>query len=96
MIRNMLLIVSMALLIGCASKPEAVPKPLIHPSWPEPISAWNGNWEVKVIDGEAWVGMPFAESQEMRIWLNDVSRYVKDANATICYYRKDLNEERCK
>ncbi|QQG32245.1 o-spanin [Citrobacter phage CkP1] len=95
MIKKTLAVLTIMLIAGCSSKPLVVPKPIIHPNWPDPIAEYSGNWQVKTIDGKAWVGMPFEESQEFRIWLNDVSRYVKDANGMICYYRKDLKEQRC-
>ena len=90
------LIVITALLAGCNSTaPVKQETPILHPTWPDQIRPWTGKWQVKVIDGQAWVGMPFEESQNFRGWLNDVMRYVKDANGTICYYRHDLKEPKC-
>lgn len=84
------------LLAGCS---QALPGPTkvekIHPSWPDPIKAYDGKWQVKVIDGKAWVGMPFEESQKYRSWLDDVGRYVHDSNDVICYYRSELKEPKC-
>ena len=40
--------------------------------------------------------MPFEDSQEFRIWLNDVKRYVHDQKTMICYYRQELKEDKCK
>ena len=91
-----LVVLSTMLLVGCGSElPVRHEAPKIHPSWPDPIKTWNGKWQVKVIDGQAWVGMPFEESQEFRGWLNDVTRYTKDSNKMICYYRMDLKEPKC-
>jgi hypothetical protein len=96
MIKLTAVMLSIGLLVGCAQDLPVVQKEQIHPSWPEPIAQYEANWQVKVIDGKAWVGMPFEESQELRIWLNDVKRYVHDQKSVICYYRIPLKEERCK
>lgn len=96
MIKIATAILSIGLLIGCAQKTSDVPKEQLHPQWPESIAQYEAQWQVKVIDGKPWVGMPFEESQELRIWLNDVKRYVHDQKSVICYYRIPLKEERCK
>lgn len=84
------------LLSGCSQAlPEPHPPITIHPSWPDPIKTYDGKWEVKVIDGKAWVGMPFQESQKYRSWMDDIGRYVHDSNGVICYYRSELKEPRC-
>ncbi|QFR56174.1 putative O-spanin [Serratia phage Muldoon] len=79
-------------LAGCAT---SEPPHRLDPTWPDPIASYKAEWKVFVIDGQAYVGMPFDESQEFRIWLDDVKRYVKDANGMICYYRSSLKEPRC-
>jgi type IV pilus biogenesis protein CpaD/CtpE len=94
MIRKTLAVLTVVLMTGCTS-PSPDVTTHVHPSWPDPISKYDGKWQVKVIDGKPWVGMEFGDSQEFRVWLNDVSRYIKDANGMICYYRKDLKEPRC-
>ncbi|AHY25471.1 hypothetical protein PS2_232 [Serratia phage PS2] len=81
------------LLAGCAAPQEPVHR--LDPSWPDPIESYKAEWKVIVIDGQPFVGMPYNESQELRIWLDDVKRYIKDANGMICYYRSTLKEPRC-
>lgn len=84
------------LVTGCSQTlPEPTKVEKIHPSWPDPIKAYDGKWQVKVIDGKAWVGMPFEESQKYRSWMDDISRYVHDSNDVICYYRTELKESKC-
>lgn len=95
-----LLAAAVCIIIGLTGCSGTVPvKPVeptrVDPSWPEPIAKWDGKWQVVIIDGKAWVGMPYEESQEFRVWLNDVSRYVQDANGMICYYRAPLKEPKC-
>ncbi|AUV63357.1 hypothetical protein Sf25_gp77 [Shigella phage Sf25] len=92
-------ILSIGLLVGCSTKPLEVKKETVHPNWPVQIKSYDEaklSWQVKVIDGKAWVGMPFEDSQEFRIWLNDVKRYVHDQKTMICYYRQELKEDKCK
>lgn len=89
-------VLTIGLLSGCSQKvPEVHQTPILHPSWPDPIKPWTGKWQVVEVDGRPFVGMPFSESQDFRIWLNDVLRYTKDANSMICYYRTDLKEPKC-
>lgn len=84
------------ILAGCAQNvPQVHDEVRIDPSWPDPIKTWDLRWEVKVIDGKSWVGMPFEQSQEFRIWLNDVYRYVQDQKGMLCYYRAPLKEPKC-
>lgn len=85
------LIAAVLLLSACAPKPHVV-----DPSWPAPIMPYEAKWEVHVIDGVPFVGMPFAESQKFRIFMDDTVRYVKDSNDMICYYRSHLEEPKCK
>uniref|UniRef100_A0AB39AKV7 Rz-like spanin n=1 Tax=Salmonella phage vB_SenS_Jbel TaxID=3236639 RepID=A0AB39AKV7_9CAUD len=99
MIKLSAVILSIGLLVGCSTKPLEVKKEIVHPNWPVQIKSYDEaklSWQVKVIDGKAWVGMPFEDSQEFRIWLNDVKRYVHDQKTMICYYRQELKEDKCK
>lgn len=89
-------ILSIGLLSGCSQKSPELPQPtVVHPSWPDQIKPWNGHWTIVEVDGRPFVGMPYSDSQEFRIWLNDVLRYTKDANGMICYYRSELKEPKC-
>lgn len=88
-------VLSIGILAGCAQDVPLSPKETLHPPWPESIVEYNQKWQVKVIDGNPWVGMPFEDSQEFRIWLNDVKRYVHDQKTMLCYYRSGLKEEKC-
>lgn len=89
------IVVALALLLSaCAGTPKEIPH-RIDPSWPDQIQSYKAEWKVIIVDGQPFVGMPFEDSQEFRIWLDDVKRYVKDANSMICYYRNTLKEPRC-
>lgn len=96
--KSILLAVCLSLgLVGCTQAPPQVHEQVrVDPNWPDSIKAWDLKWQVKVIDGKSWVGMPYEDSQEMRVWLNDVFRYIQDSNSMICYYRIELHEPKCK
>lgn len=83
-------------LVGCTTTHQTVVQQKSDPAWPDPIQPYQEN-SFKVIEqgGKIWVGMPFEDSQNFRIWLNDIQRYVKDQNSMICYYRSHLKESRC-
>lgn len=84
------------MLAGCAQQQPTLVQQKADPAWPDPIQAYKEN-SFKVInqDGKIWVGMSFDDSQNFRIWLNDIQRYVKDQDSMICYYRSQLKESRC-
>ena len=79
-------------LVGCAQEPL---KHTVDPSWPKPIKTYSTEWKVIVVDGSAYMALPYGESQEFRIWLEDIKRYVSESNDMICYYRAPLKEARC-
>ncbi|WJZ28122.1 Rz-like spanin [Serratia phage 92A1] len=79
-------------LVGCAQEPQ---KPSVDPLWPKPIKTYSTEWKVIVVDGSAYMALPYAESQEFRIWLEDIHRYVQQSNDMICYYRAPLKEAKC-
>lgn len=87
-----------ALLVGCVSAPRErqIETPKIHPSWPAPIRPFQTTWTVIDVSGTTMVAIPYKESQDLRIWLEDIKRYMIQANNLICYYRSDLNELKCK
>lgn len=83
-------------LVGCSQAlPEVKPAPRVDATWPDPIKEYQAEWQVREIDGQKWVGMPFVEFQDFRIWTNDILRYVQQSNNVICYYRSPLKETKC-
>ena len=92
---NKLLLIGAILLTGCTAIKDPVIQQKSDPSWPDQISTYNSHWQVKVIDGQAFVGMPFDQSQDFMVWMNDIKRYIADDNSMLCYYRSHLNEPRC-
>lgn len=83
-------------LVGCSQAlPEVKPAPRVDATWPDPIKEYQAEWQVHEIDGQKWVGMPFTEFQDFRIWTNDILRYVQQSNNMICYYRAPLKEPKC-
>ncbi|WCZ66330.1 hypothetical protein [Yersinia phage MHG19] len=90
-----LILLAALVLVGCANDPVKQPTKHLDPSWPTPVQSYSTEWKVIIVDGQAYMALPYGESQEFRIWLEDVKRYVKDQKGMICYYRKDLREEKC-
>lgn len=89
------LIIPIMLLTGCTSvvpAPQEVPK--IHPQWPAPVQSLDVKWKVINKDGPQ-VALSYKESQGLRIWLEDVKRYLQQMKTMVCYYRVDLNEPKC-
>lgn len=91
-----LLLLSGIMLSGCVTHQPTLIQQKADPTWPDPIQQYQVN-SFKVINqnGKLWVGMSFDDSQNFRIWLNDIKRYVKDQDSMICYYRSQLKENRC-
>ena len=60
-------------LVGCSQAlPEVKSAPRVDATWPDPIKEYQAEWQVHEIDGQKWVGMPFTEFQDFRIWTNDI------------------------
>lgn len=89
------LIIPIMLLTGCASVVPTSPEvPKIHPQWPAPVSPIDVNWKVINQEGPQ-VALSYKESQDLRIWLEDVKRYLQQMKTMVCYYRVELNEPKC-
>lgn len=87
----------MLMLSGCASKPVVLEQPdtFVHPDWPTPVQPVHIKWNaIASEDGQdVRVQMSLDDSIELRIFLEDIRRYVADMNDTLCFYRPD--DERC-
>lgn len=69
---------------------------MIHPPLPEPIDPIPIEWRVDAEDGKARVSLSWEDSQKFKIWLEDVKRYTLESKVLMCYYRQELDEDRCK
>lgn len=72
------------------------PDPKLHPPLPAPVEKVDINLKVNTIEGKPIVMMSWEDSQKFRVWLADIKRYTLESKLIMCYYRKELNEERCK
>lgn len=77
-------------LTGCAVKPH------LHPTLPSEVKPVNIEWRVDSEEGKARVSMSWEDSQKFRVWMEDVKRYTLETREVVCYYRRELNEGRCK
>lgn len=86
------------LLVGCSQVNNVQVKPSdlsADPSWPSPVKPVKVNWVVTNIENTPYVGLTYKDSLDLRIWLEDIKRYIVDVNNMVCYYRTPLKEERC-
>mgnify|MGYP001175442926 CR=1 FL=1 len=91
------LLLGSLIIYGCSTKPPVViyDVPKVDPVWPEQITPVNIKWKVVNVNDKPYVGTSYQESLQFRIWMEDVYRYIKDANSMICFYRTHLNEQKC-
>lgn len=78
-------------LVGCVSGVNPM-----HPPLPEPVEPIPIEWHVESVDGKARVYLSWEDSQKFKVWLEDFKRYTLESKVLMCYYREELDEERCK
>lgn len=93
MFKKAVMIACALALFGCASEP--VPEPISHPALPTPISPYTFHWKVIPLEDHVYVGLTYDESLRLKVLMEDMTRYMRDSNAVMCFYRKELNEIRC-
>ena len=109
--RMIFIIIILTLLSGCSIlKPEVIKvtetryieKPMVHPPLPRPVNFHSG--VPRVITKETIMGEPdravfqcfeWNDGQELGISLNDMRAYINSLRATVCSYRRELNESFC-
>lgn len=80
-----------AVLTGCV-----VSNTVVHPPLPDPVEPIPIEWRIDSEGDKARVSLSWEDSQKIKIWLEDIKRYTLESKVIMCYYRKDLKEERCK
>lgn len=88
--KKALIVAAMLAMFGCKSSETISDPPL-----PTPISPYTFHWKVIPTDGRVYVALPYDESLRLRVMMEDMTRYMRDANAVMCFYRKALEEPRC-
>lgn len=83
-------------LLSSCSLPHTSQEPKIHPTLPAQVEPVDIDLKVSTIEGKPMVMMSWEDSQKFRVWLADIKRYTLESKLIMCYYRKELNEERCK
>lgn len=74
-----------------------------HPELPNPVQPYSFDFYVitednveKFTDQEnVFVAIEYEETLEFRQFLEDMKRFMLEANGVICYYRQDLEEQFC-
>ena len=96
MYKKLILVALLGIMVGCQNTVYTNRDTINDPTWPKPIE--NRNFETKVVttkQDEIIVGMSYEDNIEYRIWQEDILRYIKDQQAMICFYRKNLVEPQC-
>lgn len=100
-----LLILMTLTIVGCAVK-TTDPKPMqvMHPSRPNPVNMTPVVWRALVpqtkedltaTNDYSYMCLDWSGYLTMGQNMQSMLRYIKDENALLCYYRKDLNEIQC-
>lgn len=79
-----------AVLTGCVTTSA-----FVHPPLPQQVDPVAIEWRIDTEGDKARVSLSWEDSQKLKIWLEDIKRYTLESKVIMCYYRKDLNEERC-
>jgi len=91
---------------GCASTTPiqvTFDENISHPELPNPVQPYQfkfyvvteSNVESFVNQDKAYVAIEYQETLEFRQFLEDMKRFMLEANGVICYYRVDLQEQFC-
>jgi hypothetical protein len=91
MFKKTLMVACVLAMVGCTHTPE----PMSHPTLPTPISPYTFHWKVIPLEDHVYVGLTYDESLRLKVLMEDMTRYMRDSNAVMCFYRKELNEYRC-
>jgi hypothetical protein len=91
-------------LFGCSSTPNVTfDKNFSHPELPNPVEPYKFNFFVITEDNidkfagqDVFVAIEYKQTLEFRKFLEDMKRFMLEANGVICYYREDLQETFCK
>lgn len=69
---------------------------VIHPSLPAPVVLkFDPKVKVKVVDNKVVSYMSFNDMLSLIKFNADVESYIYNVNNILCFYRKDLKEDRC-
>jgi|AntRauTorcE11898_2_1112593.scaffolds.fasta_scaffold02696_3 hypothetical protein len=101
MFRAIVLSISILMLSGCGifsffTNDDVETAVVVHPELPRPVQNQNIDWVIIEKEEKVFVGTPYQkflnhlESQE------DIIRYIRQINRSVCFYRKELEEVFCK
>lgn len=106
MSRIILCVLVLLTLTGCFHnvKPNVTfEENLSHPELPNPVQPYTFDFFVitgdnidEVVDSEnVYVAIEYQQTLLFRQFLEDMKRFMLEANGVICYYRKELEEDFC-
>lgn len=95
----------MGVLSGCASTAKDVNFDVnfSHPELPNTVQPYRFDFKVVtsenkdqyITEDSVYLAIDYKESLIFRQFLEDMKRFMLEANGVICYYREDLNEPFC-
>lgn len=76
---------------------------LSHPELPNTVQPYRFDFKVitsenkdqYITDNSVYLAIDYKESLIFRQFLEDMKRFMLEANGVICYYREELNESFC-
>jgi len=105
MSKIILLLMFCVILSGCASTPPDISfnETFSHPELPNPVQPYKFDFYVVTEDNveefinqpKVFVAIEYQQTLDFRQFLEDMKRFMLEANGVICYYRKDLKEQFC-
>jgi hypothetical protein len=83
------------LLVGCSTIKPINDQIIIHPELPRPISSLQIDWDVIELNQDLYIGTEYNSFLLLLEHQSDLIRYIEQTNKSICFYRKELNENFC-
>lgn len=86
------------LLSGCSSMSwDSLPEEpiVVHPDLPRPIEIHIMSWLLFEYDKQNVVGVPYDDFLNLLDTQYSTHRYIEQLRKSVCFYRKDLQEEFC-
>lgn len=87
--RNIIILLVVLLIVGCSSNSTTplTQIPSLSVPFPKPIQSYHFDWEVLVREDKPYVMLPYDQAIDLRIYMEDILRYIRDSNDVICYYK---------
>ena len=100
MFKAIILTLVIVTLPGCGilsffTNEETETEVLVHPELPRPVQNQTTDWIIIENEEGVFVAAPYQQFLNHLEGQEDILRYIRQINSTVCYYRKELEEEFC-